>query len=114
MYFHSVPGAVQGLNLAVNDDNLTVTWTAPTVLNGDVSYNVTLSGINLVDNSPINIISYISTVTDTIYTVAHSSLPYSNYTAVVVAFTGAGASEQRAVSVQTAEEGKNTKAVYLK
>ena len=104
------------LSLSITDDQLIVTWLAPLMPNGPgtINYNVTLSGINLVDNSPINITSYISTVTDTMHTVSHSSLPYSNYTAVVVAFTGAGASEQRAVSVQTAEEGKNTKAKCLR
>ena len=106
MCFHSAPGAVQGLNLAVNDNDLTVTWTAPTVLNGDVSYNVTLSGINLVNDNLIVITPDPVTVTDTMYTVAHSSLPYSNYTAVVVAFTGAGPGPEEEITIQTAEEGQ--------
>ena len=119
IHIHSIilllePSAVTELSLNVTDDQLIVTWLAPMMPNGPgpISYNVTLSGINLVDNSSITITSDVITITETMYTVAHSSLPYSIYTAAVVAFTGAGASEQRAVSEQTPEEGKNTMAMF--
>ena len=96
---------MQGLTLVVNDNNLTVTWIPPSETNGVVSYNVTLSGINLVDMSPITITPNTATVTDTMYTANHSSTPYSNYTAVVVAFTSAGASPESTVTEQTSEAG---------
>ena len=105
--FIAAPSPVQVLRLVVYSDNLTVTWDPPVMPNGVVSYNITLSGINLVDSSPIDITSNTATITDTMYTVAHSSIPYSNYTAVVVAFASAGASAERTVTEQTSEAGKD-------
>ena len=74
--------------------------------NGAVSYNVTLSGINLFNNNSITISPDAATVLETMYSVPHSVVPYSSYTAVVVAYTGAGASEQRTVTKQVAQAGK--------
>ena len=101
----SEPSAVRELALNVTDNQLIITWETPSIPNGVVSYNLTLSGINLVDMSPITITPNALTVTDTMYTVDHSSIPYSNYTAVVVAFTSAGASPERTVTEQTPEAG---------
>ena len=99
--------AVRELSLAVNSSHLTVTWDAPLMPNGVIMlYSVMLSGINLVDSQSIEIANSSMNVSETMYTVAHSSLPYSNYTAVVVAFTGAGPGPKEEDTVQTAEEGQ--------
>ena len=58
--------------------------------NGIVSYNVLLSGVNLVNDTLIDISDSSVNVTETMYSTPHSPLPYSNYTAVVTAFTSAG------------------------
>ena len=73
---------------------------------GPISYNITLSGINLVDNSPIIITPDAATVLETMYSVPHSVVPHSRYTAVVVAFTGAGPGPEEEITMQTAEEGQ--------
>ena len=69
-------------------------------------YSVILSGINLVDSESIGIADSSVNVTETMYTVAHSSPPYSNYTAGVAAFTSAGFGPVRMVSEQTPAEGE--------
>ncbi len=74
--------------------------------NGVVSYSVTLSGVNLVDSMEIVIDPNSAIVMDTSYTVAHSSIPYSDYTAIVFASTSAGDSTMETVTKQTPEEGK--------
>ena len=74
--------------------------------NGAVRYNVTLSGINLFDNSSIIITPDTATVIARVYTIDHLVVPYSSYTAVVVAYTGAGASSERTVTKQVAQAGK--------
>ena len=73
--------------------------------NGVVSYTVTLSGINLVNNSTIDITSNTATLMETMYTIEHSSVPYSDYTAVVVAMTSAGPGPESTLTVQTSEAG---------
>ena len=99
---------MRGLTLTITDNQLMVTWMVPSMPNGpgSISYNITLSGINLVDSSPIDITSNTATVTDTMYTVDHTSIPYSNYTTVVVAFTSTGASPERIVTEQFPEAGE--------
>ena len=69
-------------------------------------YSVTLSGINLVNNDSLEIDNSTVNVTETMYTVAHSSQPYSTYTAEVAAFTNAGFGPVTMVSNQTLAEGK--------
>ena len=71
-----------------------------------IGYNVTLSGVNLANSDVINISENSEIVTDTSYTVAHTSIPYSDYTAVVFASTIAGDSTDETVTVQTPEEGE--------
>ncbi len=77
--------------------------------NGVVSYNVTLSGVNLANNQPIDMASISAIVDETSYTVAHSSIPYSIYTAIVFASTSAGDSTMETVTEQTPEDGNFTK-----
>ena len=97
---------MQRLALVVNDTHLIVTWMAPMSPNGVIiGYNVTLSGINLVNSMEIEIDPNSVIVTDTSYTVAHTSIPYSDYTAVVFASTSAGDSTEETVTEQTLEEG---------
>ncbi|XP_064396511.1 phosphatidylinositol phosphatase PTPRQ-like isoform X3 [Halichondria panicea] len=99
------PTPVQRLALVVNDTHLIVTWIAPMSPNGVIiGYNVTLSGINLVNSMEIGIDPNSVIVTDTSYTVAHTSIPYSDYTAVVFASTSAGDSTEETVTEQTLEE----------
>ena len=75
--------------------------------NGVISlYSVMLSGINLVDSQSIEISNSLMNVTQTMYTVAHSSLPYSNYTAEVSAFTAGGFGPAVVDFEQAAVEGK--------
>ena len=70
-----------------------------------IGYNVTLSGINLANSTEIGIDPSSAIVTDTNYTVAHTSIPYSDYTAVVFASTIAGDSTNETSTIQTPEEG---------
>ena len=70
-----------------------------------VSYSVSVSGINLVDNQMIAITSSAVNVTETMHTI--DILPYSNYTAEVVAFTSAGFSPSRTATIQTPEAGED-------
>ena len=70
-----------------------------------IGYNVTLSGVNLANSDVINISENSEIVTDTSYTVAHTSIPYSDYTAVVFASTIAGDSTVETSIIQTPEEG---------
>ena len=98
---------MQGLTLVINDTHLTVTWDPPLMPNGPgiVRYSVTLSGINLVNSQAIEIDFSSVNVTQTIYSTLHSPLPYSNYTAVVTAFTSAGFGLESTFTVQTPEAG---------
>ncbi len=105
-YCHtSVPTPVQELSLVVNGTHLTVSWDPPLLPNGVVSYNVTLSGVNLANNEAITISANSAIVDETSYTVAHSSISYSNYTAIVFASTSAGDSTMETVTKQTPEDG---------
>ena len=76
--------------------------------NGAVRYNITLSGINLFDNSSIIITPDTATVIVTSYTIDHLVVPYFSYTAVVVAFTSAGSSPSRTATIQTPEAGEDS------
>ena len=96
---------MRDLTLTVNANHLIVTWDVPMTPNGIVRYNVMLSGKNLVNNMPIDINNNSVNVTETMYTVAHSSLPYSSYTAMVAAFTDGGFSPVEVDSEQTPQEG---------
>ena len=103
----SAPSAVRELTLTVNASHLIVTWDVPMLPNGMISlYSVMLAGINLVDSESIEIDDSSVNVTETMYTVAHSSLPYSNYTAQVSAFTIGGFSPAVVDFEQTPAEGK--------
>ena len=103
--YPTVPGPVEDLRLVINDSHLTVTWDVPLMPNGVISvYRVMLSGINLVDS--LEIVNSSMNVTQTMYTVAHSSQPYSTYTAEVAAFTSAGFGPVTMVSNQTLAEGE--------
>ena len=95
-----------GLSLNVSASHLTVTWDVPMMPNGIVSYNVMLSGVNLVNNMPIDINNNLMNVTETMYTVAHSPQPYSTYTAEVAAFTSAGFGPVTTVTEQTPVDGE--------
>ncbi len=112
MYFFncpisSAPSAVVGLALDVTGSQLIVSWDTPSTPNGVITgYNVTLSGVNLVNSMEIEIDPNSAIVDETSYTVDHSSIPYSNYTAVVSASTSAGDSGVEMVTIQTPEEGK--------
>ena len=99
-----MPTAVQQLNIMVNDTHVIVTWDAPTDPNGVVSYTVTVSGINLLDNASV-LASTTVIVTETEYTIPHTSVPYSEYTAVVVPQTSAGSGPSEMLSTQTVQEG---------
>ena len=105
--YPTVPGLVEDLSLVISDSHLTVTWDVPLMPNGVISlYSVMLSGINLVNNDSLEIVNSSMNVTQTMYTVAHSSQPYSTYTAGVAAFTSAGFGPARMVSNQTLAEGE--------
>ena len=95
---------VQQLDITVNGSHVIVTWNAPTNPNGVVSYNVTVSGINLLDNSSV-LTSTTVTISDTEYIIPHTSLPHSKYTAVVVPHTSAGGGPSETDTVQTAQAG---------
>ncbi len=97
---------MQGLDLVVNDAHLIVTWMVPMMPNGVIiGYNVTLSGINLVNSMEIEIDPNSTVINETSYTMDHTSIPYSNYTAVVFASTSAGDSTDETFTIQTPEEG---------
>ena len=99
-----VPTVVQLLNITVNDTHVIVTWDAPADPNGVVSYNVTVSGINLIDDaSVLNLTTVV--LAETEYTIPHTSVPYSEYTAVVVPQTSAGSGPSQTDTVQTPEAG---------
>ncbi len=104
-HIFSAPTPVLALGLIVAASEIAVSWNPPLLPNGVVSYNVTLSGINLANNEAITISENSAIVDETSYTVAHSSIPYSNYTAIVFASTSAGDSGGETVTEQTPEEG---------
>ena len=101
------PSAVRNLSLSINGSQLTITWQAPSMPNGPetINYSVSVSGINLVDNQMIAITSSAVNVAETMHTI--DTLPYSNYTAEVVAFTSAGSSPSRTATIQTPEAGED-------
>ena len=99
---HTVPTAVQLLNITVNGTHVIVNWNAPTDPNGVVSYNVTVSGINLLDNSSV-LTSTTVTISETEYIIPHTSVPHSEYTAVVVPQTSAGVGPSETDTVQTSQ-----------
>ena len=105
--FSAVPTAVQQLNIMVNDTHVIVTWDAPTDPNGVVSYNVTVSGINLLNNASV-LASTTVILAETEYIDPHTSVPYSEYTAVVVPQTSAGSGPSQTDTVQTPEAGSIT------
>ena len=100
----AVPTAAQQLNITVNGSHVIVNWDAPTNPNGVVSYNVTVSGINLLDNSSV-LTSTTVTISETEYIIPHTSVPYSEYTAVVVPQTSAGSGPDQSDTVQTPQAG---------
>ena len=103
----SAPSAVVGLALSVTGSQLNITFDTPSTPNGVIiGYNVTLSGINLVNNEVIEISESSAVTNETSYTVAHTSIPYSNYTAVVFASTNVGPGPITTVTEQTPEEGE--------
>ncbi len=93
------------LGLIVTASEITVSWDPPLLPNGVVSYSVTLSGVNLANNEAITISTNSAIVNETSYTVDHTSIPYSDYTAIVFASTSAGDSDVETVTVQTPEDG---------
>ncbi len=96
-----------GLALNVTGSQLIVSWDTPSTPNGVITgYNVTLSGVNLVNSMGIGIDPNSAIVMETSYTVAHSSIPYSDYTVVVFASTSAGPGPLTTVTEQTDEEGE--------
>ena len=95
---------VQQLDIMVNDTHVIVTWDAPVDPNGVVSYNVTVSGINRLDNASVLNPTTVF-VTETEYIIPHTSVPYSEYTAVVVPQTSAGSGPSQTDTVQTPEAG---------
>ena len=101
---YAVPTAVQQLNIMVNDTHVIVTWDAPADPNGVVSYNVTVSGINLLNNASVLTSTPVG-LAETEYIVSHTSVPYSEYTAVVVPQTSAGSGPSEMLSTQTDQEG---------
>ena len=103
----SAPTSVQELTLNVSATEITVSWMVPMMPNGVIiGYNVTLSGINLVNNEVIEISGSSVVINETSYTVNHTSIPYSNYTAVVFASTNVGPGPITTVTEQTPEEGE--------
>ncbi len=106
--YSSAPSAVVGLALNVTGSQLIVNWNPPSTPNGVViNYNVTLSGINLANSKVIEIGPNSAMITmGTSYTMDHTSIPYSRYTAVVFASTSAGPGPTTTVIVQTPEEGE--------
>ena len=102
----SEPSAVRELNLVVTASHLTVTWDPPLMPNGIVSYDVLLSGVNLANDMLIDISDSSVNVTQTMYSTPHSPLPYSNYTAVVTAFTSVGFGPEEVDSELTQAEGE--------
>ncbi len=96
------------LALNVTSDQLVVTWQPPSMPNGVVSYTVNISAINLANDQAISIDQSSAVVTETMYSVSHSSVPYSNYTVMVLALTIAGSSDtEEVVSIQTPEAGEH-------
>ncbi len=96
---------MQGLTLAVSATEITVSWMAPMMPNGVIiGYSVTLSGINLANSEVIEITASSAVTSETNYTVDHTSIPYSNYTAVVFASTSVGPGPMATVSEQTDEQ----------
>ena len=104
--FPLVPTPVQGLDLEVTSNQIMVSWMSPSMPNGVVNYNVTLSAVNLVNSQPPIVINQPSAVvTETMYTVNHISVPYSSYTVMVFASTSAGNSDTVTMTVVTPEAG---------
>ncbi len=105
--YSSAPSAVVGLALNVTGSQLIVNWDTPSTPNGVIiGYNVVLSGVNLANNEAITITPSSATINETSYTVDHTSIPYSDYTAVVFASTNVGPGPMTTVIVQTPEEGE--------
>ena len=101
----AVPTTVQQLNITINSTHVIVTWNAPADPNGVVSYNVTVSGINLLNNASV-LASTTVFLAETEYIVPHTSVPYSEYTAVVVPQTSAGSGPSQTDTVRTLEAGE--------
>ncbi len=101
----SAPTSVQELTLNVSATEITVTWMAPMMPNGVIiGYNVTLSGVNLVNSMEIGIDPSSAIVMVTSYTVPHTSIPYSDYTVVVFASTSVGPGPMTTVTERTNEQ----------
>jgi len=95
------------LSLNTTGGQLVVSWSPPAAPNGMVLYNVSVSAVNLVNNQPIVIpMSTAGNIDNTIYSVSHTALAYSNYTASVTGITTAGPGPVESVTVQTPQQGK--------
>ena len=104
MCVFAAPTIVQLLDITVNDTHVIVTWDAPADPNGAVSYNATVSGINLLNNASVLNPTTVF-LSETEYIVPHTSVPYSEYTAVVVPQTSAGSGPSQTDTVRTLEAG---------
>ena len=99
--FSSEPSVVRRLNTTYNSSHLVVSWESPEMPNGNVSYNINITGQDLATNREFLNVSHV--LSETMYVLIHNIEPYAQYTATVSAMTGAGEGNSTSDSFETPE-----------
>ena len=98
----TAPSAVRNLTATCSAvPQLQLTWERPEAPNGAVSYNVSVTAVDLATGSPTN--------TEMVHQDLNFTLnaePYTQYTASIVAETSAGQSKASMATCETAEGGR--------
>ena len=91
------------MNVSSNNTHLIVTWEPPSEPNGIVTYTVQLLETDLLQSTTVNITS--QEVSELLLIVEFVAKPYRQYTANVIARTGAGMGESEDGVLITPEGG---------
>ena len=98
---------MRNLTFSYNESHIAVMWIEPEMPNGEISYNVSISGMDLATNETV-LDGMMGSLTATQVTFMHMVEPYALYTIECVPVTIAGSGRPTTVSFQTPEGGKNS------
>lgn len=99
-----MPSPVRNLTVSYNETHITVTWMEPDMPNGEISYNVSVFGMDLATNEVV-FDEAIGSVTVTEIVFEHDVEPYALYVIEVVSITGAGPGNTTTDGFETPEGG---------
>ncbi len=101
---HLAPSEVLEIRFTHDGTNFNISWDEPLQPNGILTYNITLTGINLLRSNQI--LFEEGVVTEQEFLLEVASVPYTFYTASVVPQTGGGVGPETNATLSTDQESK--------